>query len=364
MANWDFILANSADLSEIDVIGTANSRQIQTQMNRGGALSFTMNTFDDVAKYVKKAKTCVKAKRNDSYVWTGPVWTIAGDLAQRTMQIGCVGWQEILARRLLNPGQDSDQPYNALDQGLIAMNLLGKANAQGLILPGAASSTFITPGFVQGSGSTGLRTHSYKIWDNIGNEIQALSDIENGFDYEVHPITRELNIYYPRIGIDRPDIHFGFQAGPWNLEDVQVQEDASRYCNRFAALGKLTGQYQMVEDVMSMGDIGLFEDTASISDVSDDSVLMAFAGSEIAFRLNPVTYALVPLQQSALEDDEDAVEIPRLFEDFNTGDTFRFSTNEGPYIFDKQAARCFGASMTIDDNDNEKLDTITTILTG
>lgn len=355
---WQFLLANTADMSPICDL-QATGKKLNPVLNRGGTFSGTCHTRSDTGMNIRRGKTCVLAIRNGIQKWSGPVWTMNPDFEAQTISFGCVGWYEFLIHRLLRQNQLTGLPLVNYRIDDIAYWLLARANEQGFSIIGAPSSTFI----VQGASVVSdpdlipvIPNMTWNAWANIGQEIQTLSDMENGFDMEVDPVTRAFNIYHPRIGTDKPDLHYGFQCGPNNLQNVTITEDQSRYCNRMNALG--TTNWRLQDDLEQQAEYGLFEEQVALSDIDNPDVLQAYASEEVIIRSNPVQFTLKTLP--ATEDNW----FPRPYDDLSLGDNFRFSAQEGQFVFDHQVARNFGMSIDITDEGDEILTDITTILSG
>lgn len=197
---------------------------------------------------------------------------------------------------------------------------------------------------------TQIRTKSYTKYSNVGQEITNLSEIEAGYDLEIDSSTRQLNIY-DRIGQEM-NIVFGYNFGPNNLKNISVNQDPSRMTNKFTALGQ--SQAITADENTSQDEYGIFAETGSASNVSEQAILGAYANAEVALRNTPiVTYDFQPLPTGA-----DSV--PEPFTDYNVGDTVYLSAKKGRINIDNQAVRIFGMTINIDDNN---LETVTAIKT-
>lgn len=82
--------------------------------------------------------------------------------------------------------------FQNADIGEIAQSLVDRVNSW--------DTCPVTRGTTQTSWN---RTVRFLPFQNVGEEIQRMSDIENGFDFEVDPTTRRLNVYYPMKGVVR-----------------------------------------------------------------------------------------------------------------------------------------------------------------
>lgn len=254
-----------------------------------------------------------------------------------------------------------DGIYNNLDAGSIVSALLSKVNAD--------ASTPIVPGSLE---TTALRTITYQQFQNVGSAITSLSNIEDGFDFWVDPVTRNLNVYNRTNATNFPDAVAGAQAGAFgtflysadrtsvlrfeyaygsdNLQSFQKTSDSSVMVNRLNVQGKYAVGF--AEDSTSESTYGVFEDVASLPDVIDasGSVLPFYANAEVAFRKNPkVTYQI---------QTKTGAVTPRLFIDFNIGDRAMLNVGGSQSLSGgtlQQTIRIFGVQLDIDAQGNEKL---------
>lgn len=227
------------------------------------------------------------------------------------------------------------------------------------------------------------RYRTYTVGQKIGTAIEELSQIEGGFDYEVALVStavsgpggnsttlvRRLNIVYNLvkaattiygIGQDRPNVIFGHRWGPNNVRSVRESRDSGKLANRIN--GRATGKLALAQDAASIALRGIFEDSVSISDANiADRVLLGYAGAEVAFRATPAKiYNLTPFPW----DGDSSGRIPRLFIDYILGDICYLIADNGAMQIgtggSAQAIRIFGASISIDMEGNERVDSLQT----
>ncbi len=243
----------------------------------------------------------------------------------------------------------------------------GSANAQArfdnvAFVQGASvgfRSTYMTPGAEPAAQDV---TRSYDIGQKIGPAITDLINIEAGPDTSVDPITRVFDTHYDLIkgtiyglGVDRPEVVWGYNWGPKNLQNFSELGDTSRMANRLNARSPYgTG---MAQDIASMDYYGaLMEDSVSLSDVTDVNILAKFAGAEVAYRLRPLkTYEMVPFPYDGTE------RVPALFWDYDFGDITYATAKYGALDVENQAMRIFGATIEIDDNGIERITSLKTV---
>ncbi len=113
---------------------------------------------------------------------------VSGSIYIETVGVGADGtdhtiyWDEFAVTK--RPGD-----FSNLDIGEIAQRLIDYTNIQ--------APCPVIRGITQASWK---RTAQYQPFQKIGDEIQRMSQVENGFDWEIDPDTREFNVYYPMKG--------------------------------------------------------------------------------------------------------------------------------------------------------------------
>lgn len=194
------------------------------------------------------------------------------------------------------------------------------------------------------------RTKSYTSLSNVGQEIQNLSEIEAGFDYSIDVQDRKLNMY-SFIGEEK-DVFWGYNTGQNNLAQISKNTDASTVVNNMYVTGK--NVTALAVDDFSQSNYGIFAESESISDVSDDLIVEAFANAEVAIRSEPrQTVNFVPLGSGPSY-------IPQPFTDYNIGDIVKVSADKGRLKLQNKKVRIFAMNISIDNNGVEKVSSIQT----
>lgn len=198
--------------------------------------------------------------------------------------------------------------------------------------------------------STATRTRTYKKYDNVGRAIQELSDIENGFDWTINPLTKVFDMH-ASYGSTKAGVHFGYRSGPDNLASVGRTIDGSSLANYVVATGKYGSG--VVSDGTSISTYGLREDVVSIGDFASSdysTTLLAVAGAELLFRKDPrQIFSVTP------KPHVDDGSVPEPYVDYWLGDTVYLSANVGRLYIQGQAVRIFGISISIDENGTERV---------
>src|ERR1700752_4265990 len=304
---WNWVLGNSADLSAIGLLSAAQNRKINVALNDRESAGFTLSLLDPLAEQIEPINKCVLCYRNGKLVWSGPIYTLEKIIPDMIVNVGCLGWYEFVNHWLLKTGANfstsqgttyntnsttaTTQSYNSTnlpnDQCAIAADLFMRAQID------AAQNLALFPlGLGAVPTNTQPRQITYQQYQNIGQAISALSNIEAGFDFHVDPVTRLFNIYYDPIwpvggpytvngrGQVRPNAIFGYHWGPANIARLTETTDATSLINDAYAVSQYgTGAGF---DAASQAQYGMFSEQLSVTDVAaiQTPVLKAYAQIE------------------------------------------------------------------------------------
>lgn len=348
MTAFTFELAVSEDLTRLGQFTQVRDRSLKPALNKAWAFHGRIPMSDRLGQQIEDAATCVLIKMHDppnpvQTIWSGPVWSTVKSRPTKMLEFDCVGWLQTNEKKITKPWWVSPAgalSYVNIDAGVIALDLQQRINAD---TPGTPN--FVVPGTVQ---TTQPRTRTYQPWSNILTEQAALSEIEDGFDLAVDPVTRELNIY-SFFGAPRPKL--GFELGK-NVTSVTTNTDVSKMCNRMIAYSTIG--YAVAEDQVSQQRFGVFEEAVSLSDVVDITILQAYANEEVAVRSTPLAMHNFLTRQSTSAGKD-----PLIFRDFNIGDIgkLRVVDDLDPIA---QAVRLFGATVNFNPNGSVTLADIQT----
>mgnify|MGYP001224230556 CR=1 FL=1 len=353
MSNWKFYLANSSDLSyNKDISGEARGKQLSLSHNRSGNFEFNLPMTAENLYYTQCVQTCVICLKNNNIVWSGPIWTRSTDFAAAKINFTAVGWFEILMNRFL---WNNVPTYTSQNEGYIALQLLNIANTD--------HPTWITMGT---NTATSTRSKKYEIWQNIGEEIISLSDIEDGFDLQVDPETRELNIKEWDDYEDRTEIPFGLNWGPDNISNLVVDENGGEMRNRIQVVGANSTVYTYNSNSPLFPDNsqdynGVFTEIIQATEESDANVLQAIANAHGAIKQWPITNYDIQLKPQGPNNPYE------IFEDYNIGDKIYATAQksiEGEKVSMEIEPRIFGATIAIDDNGTERVSSLQTTFSG
>lgn len=339
---WEFQVADSRTMEIIGTLRNTHSRQLEVDLNKSGSASGWAPMTDPIVPYVYPWSTCLIANYNTSEresftFWSGPFNSRNTDMAANQVSFTALDWFERLMHLTL---KDLTLQFVTEDAGAIATALLAKAKALDPNMP-------ITMGICE---LTQLRTISYALDQNIGQAIIDLANLEDGYDWYVSPVDRTLNIVAQR-GLVLPSVRWTFIADGLsensNLANCVENVDGSTLANDVIARGQ--GNSGEETDSASQDEYGVFMVTDSLSDVVDVSILEAYAAAEVAYLAQPrTTYTLTPKPNSSAR-------VPKLFRDFDIGDT-TFLTARREFIdITNLATRVFGATLAISDVGTETI---------
>jgi hypothetical protein len=356
VVEWRFELVVSETMERLGELKQARQRSVQVIRNRPGGFGFTVPLRDKLFKDAEPIKTGIIAYRNDVPQYSGQIWTIDEGIGGGRCAVQGVGWFETLNHRILrsdiayprftSPQIDItagqiifDDPVGvSTDANYYAGGLLTIANAQ--------RDTWIS----EGTNTDKMRrVIAYKRGQGIGQAITAMTDVEAGFDFTIHPLTRQMDISNWDEYTDSTDrAVFGCNWGPNNMVDCTRQIDASTFVSRITAMGDYGGG--LAQDLDAIAEYQLYEEMPQLGGVTDPNVLLGYAGGEILLRSRPrIIYTLLPKPFSR------KIHTPEPFVDYNVGDKVIFSAIKDRIDVRGLEVRVFGLDIQIDEEGNERL---------
>lgn len=345
---YKYALANSDTMEIIGELTGARARRLNLVLNKPGASSFQIPITDFMAKEIVPLRTCLIVYKLGIAKWSGPVWSMQESYSAqgKNMVVNCVGWKELLNRRLIR--ERKLYLADAFTGGEITFDLLDYVNG--------ISPTGIAKGVAL---DTQVRNRTYERKHVFGRAIDELTEIENGYDWVVDPLTKELNIYDSQISSpihqDRTDVVFGFNWGPENLAQFDRNTSVDSLVNSMIVSGK-NGSFGPYEDATSIAYWKMFEEDVSLGDVANQEILSAYAQAEILFRKDPrVLYSILPFPAS-----HEVSARPRPLVDYGVGDRVYLTARYGDVLeVEDQPARVFGMDINIEDNGAERVNSLT-----
>jgi hypothetical protein len=250
----------------------AKNLQFTYILNSPGSCSFflplqDMRTMRDT---LDPGRTEIHIVRKDKgRVWGGYLYTALASL-KGEVQFGGEGWFSELRRRLI----DSTKTYVGVDQFDIAWDLIDFTQLK----------TDGGLGFTRGPevDSAVLRTRTYNAYErkNLGEAIEELAAVEDGFDFEIDA-NKVFHMYYPRKGVATPVHHLSLGK---NIRGLSWHLDATDTYNEVTALGSGEGASQLrsvAVDTALRASYKLKQKTVSFIDVSVQGTLDDHAAEEL-----------------------------------------------------------------------------------
>jgi hypothetical protein len=344
-------LVDANTMRVLDDLGPAKGRTFSPVFNNPGTYSFRLPITSDAARLVSKRASGVILFHNGVAIWSGGVTRIAHSGVAGSTSVTATGWIEELDHRYVRKSEEQALtfPSPGTVGGLIGKALVDQANAQtdtdGATRPLRASFGIAT--------DTQTRIRAYKQGDSYGASFKELSEVENGFDFDVDPLTRRIYIRPPDAYADLTSVQFGYGLPPHNLEDFDV-EDGDPLANRVTAVGS-NGVPIAVDDATAITAAGvMLEEWSSISDVNGDTVA-AFANAELVYkRYGSTVYKLKPASFG---------DLPRPYSDFQWGDLGYLSIDCGAVQVRSHPVRIFAGQIDISDNGDEIISELQVALT-
>lgn len=199
------------------------------------------------------------------------------------------------------------------------------------------------------------RDRDYEVGKNIGEAINQLAYVQNGFFYRDRPVLEgavwsRLDIMYPDAGIDKPGALFSFGTGTrGSVNEFIVEYELPT--NDVIALGAIDSETQEpivseAVDATSQSEFGGWGSVISYSDVIIQSTLDDHATESIDAE-PPVIYNVKPLPTSTDESGS----APRWLVDFDVGDTVRLTLRaNAPYDVSGAEARVNSCTIAVSDD--------------
>lgn len=342
---WKVLLFNRSSGAALGEFTQYANASYTKKLNAAGSGAITVSLDDPIASLIDPLDTVLAFERNGTIKWSGPIITREDSVPTRSVAVQAVGFFDVLIKRVFR--QDRTV-FTNIDAGQIASAIVAEANAQ--------SDTGIRVTSVE---TTSNRTRTFKRYSSMGQAITELSQVENGFDFEV--VGQSMRIYAQQgvdrsitaaAGVDR--VVLGFQAATQNIASFTKRIETANFTNRINVV--TVGSTEIVEDSESVALYGLYETTEDLRDVSSD-IGRAYAAAEIAVRGMPMETIDVTL--ISVDEDERS---PRFdgssqFDThyFGLGDKVRVIVQDPGLPLIDATFRVFGATLQLDQNGAERV---------
>lgn len=267
-AEWSFAIGPPG--SVVRELNAGSSRRVTFNLSEAHEASVTIDGFDPAAREIVELSTDLYVFRRRAtgqpreLLYRGRIGKTADACSAdgHEVTVPSISYKGVLKRRLLMTGFSSansaytvgdssgtgrGQRWNQVDQMQIAWELVD--GIQQL----ANGDLGIVNGIGQSSGK--LRDRTFQMGDSIAEQLDSLSDVIDGFDWDITPTYTNgasglrLDRWYRERGIVRNEVLAYLQSGS-NLLSVQRQVDSSDFANAIRSKGRApesSGSVQGVE---------------------------------------------------------------------------------------------------------------------
>lgn len=215
MHDWRFVLASAAGEPIAEFLH-ATDQTVTWRRDDPCEASLTVLGNDPVAADIEELLTDLLVYRDRRLVFRGRIGPTADTLdgTTHTVQVNAVDYRGLLERRIVW----ASVSYASLDQADIAWDLIDTSQA----LDGG------DVGIYRGSGDTTgvVRDRNYEAGKRIGEALQQLGQVSNGFEWEIDA-SLGFNVFYPTRGSVRD---FVVEYGA-TVQALTRNVDPGRYAN-------------------------------------------------------------------------------------------------------------------------------------
>lgn len=324
-----------------DLSGLQLSLNIDFKRNRSDQITMTFDTekvkqhaitigitFWDLFKVDVNE---IRIMRNQKVISAGQINTVQPDANDKTT-VRASGWFDLLKYRYSSAGAS----FTGTDAGEIAWNLIDTTQS-------LTNGNFgILRGVIQASIS---RDRTYDVEKNIYDAIVQLSEVIDGFDFEI-TWDKRFNVYSPGIGIIRDDIIFNY---PGNIKRLRMTRDGTAVFNdvtiKGAGFGAEVFAAQAI-DTTSGATYGLRQEILNQSDVSVEATLLEKANEELRVRKAPMDLVNITLDGN----------LSPVFGTYSLGDYIQVTTDDlSIFGVINGFMRLDGMDLSVDENNTEEV---------
>lgn len=349
-------------------LDSARGRRLEQKINAPAQFTFTLDGHDPAAGLLTELATDIVAFRwhepygRDVAMFRGILDHSEDQLSEQSAVVTFTAhdYFAMLGRRVTTPQTltytqyDQDSLVGALlSQAIAGTSTSGAPFTPGNFLP--LSAVRRNPdGSNRNTLSGQLRDRSYAAGSVIGNQIDDLAHVINGFDYNVAPAgpaaaVDTLQIFYPAQGVARSDVALVYGA---NVSALTRTVSSSDYANYVRVIGNkgsadpaapqlFSEQWNTDANNVTVNPVGLWMTVENASDVTIQSTLDDKASGDLAAQ-----GLLTPSYTLTLRPGFYSLGF------VNMGDTVPLHVNEGRLAVDT-TIRIVGIDYSIGDDGNE-----------
>lgn len=234
---WQFVIGPASGGHEV-ALTAATRRRLTVRLTSPSEASFVINgrhsqaaAVDELASDLHVLYTPPAPGARTVLLYRGRIGPTGDDLDETThgLTVSSMDYREVLSRRILYAS--STLAWTATDQAEIAWQLISQTQSR------AGGHLGISKGVGHPAGV--LRDRTYEAGDSIGERIQELSEVIDGFDWDIRPASASalaLDIWGAR-GADRGVVleHGGL------VRTVRREVAVTDYANSIRVTGDQTG---------------------------------------------------------------------------------------------------------------------------
>lgn len=328
------IIVKDGDGDLLGEIKNYRNLKLSKRLNNYGTCSFEIPANDPKATELIALRIyTVHVYRDELLLWAGEQAIREGSLDEHNNNwctITCFDWFEQLFSRYTA----AEVIFSATDAGQIAWSLINTTQV--------ASDFGITEGTIE---ATQNRDRTYNN-QNIGDAIINLSNVINGFDFEIN--TSKVFNVSANIGVDRTNLVLDYGR---NIQSIRITEDFSSPANRAIELGD-SGDFSTPlrverDDLTSQGLYKLREAVENEMEISESTTLEDKGDALLRKKGMPLfktSMKLIPSSSPTIAD-------------FALGDIVSLRVVYGVYNILSQF-RIYEWSLSIPTNNTENLDLV------
>jgi hypothetical protein len=274
-------LKNNEIISDLPLKGVSYSNILSDVGEFAGTIQINKSTkVFNIKKTVLPGKTAVYVLRNGLPIWGGIIWKISYSAPTRSLRVDANTFESYFYRRF----QRQNKSWANADQLQIARDIANQVAGDLGIIVGGGSSPRVR--------SRSVYKYEYK---TIGEELQQLSDLIDGFDWNItlspapgNKVTKTLQFFYPDRGATKANTKIAFEY-PGSIESFTYTQDAERGATRMWAIGAGESEEQIERSATDIsGNWPILEESYSYKTVVNGTTLQSHADSDLRRLRAPV----------------------------------------------------------------------------
>jgi hypothetical protein len=300
-------LVTGTRIAEISLRGLTYSARLNNVGTLSGTLQLPEPTTADnrtqaavLNDAVDEARRSIIVERDGVIVWAGIVWLSPYDDSNQTRSIQAAELWSYFRHRVV----DYSETFTAADQFAIAQSLINKAQAS------SGGDIGVTVG-TETCGVTRDRTYNRYELKPVGEAVEQLAEVQNGFDFAIDPawiagdLVATFRLSYPRRGRNYLETGHVFELGR-NMIKFEWPSDGTRAANKVWATGNGEGDAMLITSASdasqlapaSSGGAGypLLETVFPNKDISVQATLDAAAQGRLVTTAVPVVLPTITVR--------------------------------------------------------------------